>query len=240
MRAAGSVIFLLFKRPAGASFLSAAERGIMSDKHPSPVPKASEPGEHPTGADSDPATCAIHAGYEFNGDTVHSDDLPAACSSHARVADEHSASDDDDSCKSIQHHFTKAKRVVEAKQCDPSALFRLSSFGEPVRTALDLFLRRHEKRKWMQAQKLYVQKAALAAAHEAMHPVFENVDDDGCIERFRNVETEFDAGLPEVRNSRKTPQRVSAFLDMQTSGALPTMQSQLPGQTGEVRVLASV
>src|SRR5206468_3978124 len=112
----------------------------------------------------------------FNGVVVHPDDFPAG-SSHVGVAGEHDTSDD--SLKSIQHHFTSAKHAVQVKQCDPVAILRLRAVGEAVKEALRLFLQRHAKSAWMQQQKLCVQNAALAAAHEAMHPVFDNPTDSG-------------------------------------------------------------
>lgn len=93
--------------------------------------------------------------------------------------------------RSVAHHFTRAKHMAEVKQCDPSPLFRLISVEEHVKDALHFFLQRHDKSDWMGKQKLYVQLAALAAAHEAMHPVLDNVDH---YRRVRLVDSkEFDA-----------------------------------------------
>jgi hypothetical protein len=128
--------------------------------------EASTPGEQGSVPDPDRGTGAIHTGDEFSRVLVHSDDLPAAGSSVASEAVGNSASDDD-ALNSIRHHFTSTERIVQVKQCDPSAILRLARRGIRKGSTPPV-LQRHAKSEWMQ-QKLYVPKT-LAAAHEAMHP----------------------------------------------------------------------
>ena len=119
-------------------------------------------------------TSTAKTANEFIEDGPHSDEFPLTAPVSAPAAAVHS-DDDDDEYKCVAHHFTKAKRLVDVKQCDPAALFRLNTVPEHVKDALHLFLLRHAKLKWMGAQQLYVPLAAMAAAHESMHPVLHNV-----------------------------------------------------------------
>ena len=133
--------------------------------------------------------------HEFREDSVHPDDFPSATPASDTITTVASADDDDVSAdKAIAHHFSGAKRVVDAKQCNPAALFRIRSCDEKALEALHHFRLRHAKSSWMQQQRLYMQFAALAAAHESMHPVIDDVDDDGQATRMRLVDADgFDA-----------------------------------------------
>ena len=133
-------------------------------------------------------------GYEFIEDGPHPDEFPSADSNGALPAT--GSTDVEDALQhAVSHHFTKAKRIAVIKQCNPAALFRLGSCDEQAKDALHFFLQRHAKSKWMERQQHYVQLAALAAAHEAMHPVIDDFyDDDSGFHRMRLVDsTEFDA-----------------------------------------------
>ena len=135
---------------------------------------------------------------EFIEDALHPDELsstapscqPASAATDAATAGGGGDGGDDASQRTIAHHLTRAKRIVDVKHVDPSALFRLRAFGGPAGEALHYFLLRDGKSDWMQKQRLYVQLASLAAAYDAMHPVIDNVKDYGSIRLYD--EDEFD------------------------------------------------
>jgi hypothetical protein len=164
----------------------------MKPCSPAPVRLTRAPGCQGSGTDKDFTPGPAKPGYEFNGVKVHSDDFPIPDSSGTGVAEVQCVGDEDDPHSSIQHHFTGAKHIVQVKQCDPSAILRLSAVGAAAKDALDHFLRRHAKFAWMRDQDFYVQKAALAAAHDAMHTAVDDPHESGWIERYRSVETHFD------------------------------------------------
>jgi hypothetical protein len=144
-------------------------------------------------------------GYEFRQE-VHSDDSPPA--DVATDADEpagqqagklpeadahesasrNAAADDRDPNWSIAHHYTCNRKLVQVRHCEPDDLFQLRQFTGAPRIALAGFLKRYGKSDWMKRQWLYVQMAAIAAAHEATHPLSCNGRDI-----MRVLRTEFDA-----------------------------------------------
>jgi len=57
---------------------------------------------------------------------------------------------------------------VHVKHCDPQSVLVLNKLWGLPKIALKAFLARYSKNTWMQKQRLYVQSAAIAAAHERM------------------------------------------------------------------------
>jgi len=149
---------------------------------------------NPTGGTHEGGEHAETGDYEFR-QPVHSDDWPPADAlasadehageqnsdhDHARPPGDHQASHQAadagdgaaDANQSIRHHFTRNKEIVQVRHCEPDDLFLVRRFqGEP-RIALAGFLDRYGKSAWMKRQRLYVALTSIAAAHEAMHPVF--------------------------------------------------------------------
>ena len=116
-------------------------------------------------------------------DALHSDDFPAIGAPHpvaaTPVTGTGTATDTpptEDSA--VAHHFRRARHIVDIKQVSHGALFGCIDVSADTKDYLDSFLHRHSKLKWMQAQRNYVQAAALAAAHAAMHPRIEDIDDE--------------------------------------------------------------